>query len=107
MLKFNNGETRILKDQPPAHVYQQLVSKKLNKFKGWHCEIGFKDLFIRPTGDIAGSICMSYKGSYIGNITNIDQIKWPTKATICPYKWCLCQSDVMIPKYKVSQEYAA
>ena len=107
MLKINNGETRILKDQSPAHVYQQLVSKKLNRFKGWHCEIGFKDLFVRPTGDIAGSICMSYKGSYIGNITNIDQIKWPTKATICPYKWCLCQSDVMIPKYKVTEEHAA
>ena len=107
MLEYNSGETRILKNQSSAHVYHQLVSKKLNRVKGWQCEIGFKDLFIGAAGNIAASVCMSFGGKNIGNITDIDNIKWPTKATICPYEWCLCGSDLMIPKYKVTEEYAA
>ena len=108
MLEYNSGETRILKDPSSAHVYQQLVSKKLNRFKGWHCEIGFNDLFIGAAGYIAASVCMSHVArKYIGNIADIDKIKWPTKATICPYEWCLCGSDLMIPKYKVTEEHAA
>jgi len=108
ILKFSNGDTRILKDQTSAHVYHQLVSKKLNRFKGWHCEIGLNDLFIGAAGNIAASVCMSHVArKYIGNIVDIDKIKWPTKATICPYEWCLCGSDLMIPKYKVTEEHAA
>ena len=105
MLEYNNGDTRILKDPSSAHIYQQLVSKKLNRFKGWHCEIGFKDLFVGSSGNIAASVCMSWASKDIGNIADIDKIKWPTKATICPHEWCLCGSDLMIPKYKVTEEY--
>ncbi len=47
---------------------------------------------------------MAREEKYIGNISDVDNIKWPTKATICPYEWCLCGSDFMIPKYKVMQE---
>ncbi len=106
ILKFSNGETLIT--QNFVDVYQQLVSKKLNRFKGWHCEIGFNDLFIGAAGYIAASVCMSHVArKYIGNIADIDKIKWPIKATICPYEWCLCGSDLMIPKYKVTEEHAA
>ena len=108
ILEYKSGDRQVLKDQSGnSNVYQQIVSKGLNQFKGWHCEIGFKDLFIGPAGEIAPSVCMAHRPHFIGNINNFDKIKWPTKATICPHEWCLCGSDLMIPKYKVTEEYAA
>ena len=107
-LEYKSGDRQVLKNQSGnSDVYQQIVSKGLNKFKGWNCEIGFKDLFIGHGGEIAASVCMARDEKYIGNISDVDKIKWPTKATICPYEWCLCGSDFLIPKYKVTEEYAA
>jgi len=107
-LEYKSGDRQVLKNQSGnSDVYQQIVSKGLNKFKGWNCEIGFKDLFIGHGGEIAASVCMAREEKYIGNISDVDKIKWPTKATICPYDWCLCGSDFMIPKYKVMQENIA
>ena len=101
MLEYSSGDTQVIKSVDVPSLQGLVISRGLNRFKGWHCEIGLNDLYIDHKGRIAGAVCMGLGAKYIGNIIDIDNIKWPEKAIVCPYEWCLCGTDTMIPKYKL------
>ena len=104
ILEYSNGNTQAVSNEECNTLVQQIMSKGLNRFKGWHCELGINNLFVDPSGDIANAVCMGARKKYIGNISDIDNIEWATKPTICPYDWCLCDGDVYIPKYKLQSD---
>jgi len=101
-LKYDNGEEET--SEGPFDAFQitsQIMRHNRNKFKGWLCNMGIDNLFIDEKGNVARGLCVGGSGRFIGHISNPDKIKWPTKATICPNKYCYCDGEVGITKRKL------
>lgn len=76
----------------PAHGY---ISKELNNWKGWECNIGLEQIIVDMDGSIWGGWCKV--GKAFGNIKDMD-IRFPTKPTICTKNMCHCNFDIMCEK---------
>jgi hypothetical protein len=76
----------------PAHGY---ISKELNNWKGWECNIGLEQIIVDMDGSIWGGWCKV--GKAFGNIKDMD-IQFPTKPTICTKNMCHCNFDIMCEK---------
>lgn len=73
-----------------------LVTKKMNAWNSWHCNIGLELLVIDINGDIFRSWCG--QASKIGNIGD-DMIPFPQTPHICSVDWCPGGiTDMMISK---------
>jgi len=75
----------------------EFVNKRQNGFMGWQCNMGIDHISITSYGDILESACRQAK-----RIAHISDFKELNKSpTICKTWWCMCTSDVMIPKEKI------
>jgi MoaA/NifB/PqqE/SkfB family radical SAM enzyme len=76
-----------------------IITRKLNSWKGWKCNVGIEELVINMHGDIFPSWCG--KVGKIGNIRDED-IRFPSSGYLCPQDWCPGGiSDIMVTKTKV------
>ena len=75
-----------------------LVLNKMNKFKGWQCNIGIESLYISPDGHIKRGNC--FEGAIIGNVLEPEKIIWADKAVECSYEMCHCLTDIRISKWR-------
>jgi organic radical activating enzyme len=66
-----------------------------NRFKGWNCFQGVKNLAITVDGTIYGAHCQQLK---LGSVYDIDNIQWPTAPSICQQNLCTCNTDMIINK---------
>ncbi len=73
------------------------INEGLSDFFGWQCDIGLEHFFIFADGNIKRGNCLGFE---LGNICNMDGIKWPTESVTCPWHICHCATDVMISKRK-------
>ena len=89
---FDNGE--IINSHDIDANY--LINAKLTGFFGYECEIGLKSLFINNDGEIFLGNCGV--GGSIGNLNEVDNIKWPSKSINCNVAVCHCTTDVYINK---------
>jgi MoaA/NifB/PqqE/SkfB family radical SAM enzyme len=80
-----------------------LINAKLTNFYNYECEIGLKSLFIYNDGKIYSGNCGV--GGVIGNLNDVDNIKWPSKSVICNKKVCHCTTDVNINKKIIENIY--
>jgi organic radical activating enzyme len=82
------------KTEKKANI-QEIVNNKQNNFYNWNCDI-YKGIFIDASGDISLATCG--QGARIGNIfiENINENF--IKSIICKKSWCLCNTDISIPK---------
>lgn len=89
---FDNGQVINSKDIDANY----LINAKLTNFYGYECDIGLRSLFIYNSGEIFLGNCGV--GSSIGNLNDVDNIKWPTKSIVCDTDVCHCTTDVYINK---------
>jgi MoaA/NifB/PqqE/SkfB family radical SAM enzyme len=75
-----------------------IITRKMNSWKGWECHIGLEELVVDVNGDILRGWCG--QDGIIGNIMD-ETIHFPTTPFICPIDWCPGGvSDVMVTKTK-------
>jgi organic radical activating enzyme len=71
-----------------------LISRQMNYFTGWECDIGLQSMFVQVDGSYRRGNCS--QGGYIGWIQDPPQL--PTKPVICELHHCHCTTDIMTPK---------
>jgi organic radical activating enzyme len=74
-----------------------LIDDGLNNFLGWVCHTGEQGIHIYNDGTVYGSVC---RAVVLGSLRE-GFILAPTPIA-CPFKSCLCSSDIRILKYRVS-----
>lgn len=82
---------------------EQIHSNELNKWHGWHCSAGLRNLYIDYDGNVFRGVCRV--GGWIGciytttgltNVTPLRENKWIT----CTKEMCSCGADMAVPKSK-------
>ena len=73
-----------------------IVSKRLNSFEEWECDIGKTSLQFSYNGEMYTAGCGVQR---LGNWLT-DDYELPTEGVICPRKVCFCGFDIMVPKRK-------
>lgn len=82
----------------PTNV-KDVISNKLNNFKGWNCKLGQDNLYIKANGNIQGAAC-GIADAFLGNINTGYVTK--TQPVICPRTWCTCGADIEIEKWNTN-----
>jgi len=98
----------VVDDEGKEHLfnYKELLLNKMNKFKGWECDVGVDWISIQANGTISG-ICGNklYNDNVSYNIFDEDLIKKFNpiiQPTICELEWCWCIMETNLPKRKVN-----
>lgn len=73
-----------------------LENNKAANFKNWTCDVGLESLFVHYNGNIQRGNCNV--GGCIGNITNLENVQWPTESIICNKDICHCSADLILSK---------
>lgn len=83
-----------------AHSTEELMSKRLNQYKGWLCAAGTESLHISHYGLVQLAAC-----NINGNQGNIytDEIELPKEWVKCTKNSCMCGGDMQIRKAKDPQ----
>lgn len=90
---YDNGDVR----REGCH---DLIQAGLNKFEGWHCNIGRDLVVIKANGDVVPANACNQQ-VIMGNIkTAPEQLRLLTDSVVCAYRECTCGSDIEISKYK-------
>ena len=66
-----------------------------NKFYGWNCRQGFKNLSINAYGDIYAAHCRQLK---LGHLSDVENLAWPKTESVCKFISCHCATDYVIDK---------
>ena len=82
-----------IEDVPSGNL---LVHKNLNKFKGWHCNVGIDYFHVWFDGTFYRAGCTV--GGPLGNI--YDKIVFPTEPVICTKEDCNCGPEILTRKVK-------
>jgi organic radical activating enzyme len=83
---FETGETSVMESS-------QFLTKNLNHWKGWECDIGIEMLAIYFSGAIYRALC--HEGGQIGHIDMPSDFSLPLSPIICGKETCSCLLDVM------------
>lgn len=87
-------------NEQPRHYIREIMSKKMNSFKGWNCHLGVAKLAINHDGRVFGAQCKTAVAYCYGNIYNDANLKITPQVVECTTEWCGCLTDIMIPKWK-------
>lgn len=95
---FSNGKRESVKPN-------WIVLQKLNKFKGWVCNLGVDSIAISKSGEITGSCDETlYNATLRYNLYQndfIEKFNPKIQPVICTKDSCWCQPEVNLKKYKV------
>lgn len=84
------------------YSFEELHSFGLNKWKGWGCSAGLRNLYIDFDGNVWRAVC--HEGGFIGNINATGLIKGTNLTDRCWIQCtrvaCSCGADMAIPKVK-------
>jgi organic radical activating enzyme len=90
---YDNGDVR----REGCH---DLIQAGLNKFEGWHCNIGRDLVVIKANGDVVPANACNQQ-IVMGNIkTAPESIQLLIAPVVCAYRECTCGSDIEITKFK-------
>jgi organic radical activating enzyme len=90
--EFDDGRSELL----PA---SRLISRGLNKFRGWRCNVGVETLAVTADGRIFRGNCRV--GGQIGSLAaGLDE--YPIQPVICTQDACFCAGDVCTEKRRVA-----
>jgi len=88
ILMFKDSDTVIL-------LANDVIKKKLNQYKNWHCNAGLESLMIDWNGEVYRATCRV--GGTLGNIYSNSFII-PTSPVICSRNHCTCAADIPLTK---------
>ncbi len=101
--KFDPSKSVVLADEQgqfKAYSTEELMAKKLNRFKGWKCSAGNESLHIGQNGEILLAACAIHGvqgNAYKGNFNLPKQ--WVT----CDREACMCGGDMQLRKTRTSE----
>ena len=85
------------KGESKAYSPEELMSLRINTWKGWECAAGFDHIQVSPDGNIKAAACKTT--GYYGNVYE-GPINFATKWLKCPIEWCMCGTDMRLRKVK-------
>lgn len=94
---INKSYTDIVINDTEEISASTLVNLKLNKFKGWNCNMGVDSIYINSDGSVKRASCDVW-GS-LGNIYNNFSLK--NSPVTCDKEECNCIADVRLKKNKL------
>jgi len=79
---------------------QDIINENKNNWQGWKCNIGIDTLYINSDGILKSAGCFHSDEADLFNwITeDVENFKFPTQSTICPFTTCTCVHDVRARK---------
>lgn len=90
----------VVDGEPKSFKYtMEMLSQNLHAFRGWKCDIGKTRLIIWHDGTVSGAQCGTAKKAPLGNMYD-GKITLPTEAVTCQTDFCMCLSDIRIPKWR-------
>lgn len=72
-----------------------LISRDLNHFEGWQCDIGLDSLFVQFDGSYKRGNCP--QGEYLGRVDD-SEYTLPQTSVICQQWDCRCTTDILTAK---------
>ena len=85
------------KGEGKAYSPEELMSLRINTWKGWDCAAGFDHIQVSPDGNVKAAACKVT--GYYGNVYE-GPIRFATKWLKCPIDWCMCGTDMRLRKVK-------
>lgn len=87
----------ILDDKGNTTIAHPLILRNFdkNRFLGWQCSMGIKNVSIKYAGNVYGAHCEQL---YLGSVYDYEKIQWPNEPSICRDEFCPCASDMIIDK---------
>lgn len=83
---------------PYDFTSNHLYVTQTNHFQGWNCHLP-SSVFINGDGLVYHASCHSLPS--IGNIFSKEPLDLISENIVCPQKFCLCGTDILIPKSKL------
>lgn len=77
---------------------RELVTRKMNTFKGWTCMAGVKRITLDIDGRIYGGACK------VTNLGNLENPIFQDDPVTCAKDWCYCYTDCKTEKWKTEQQ---
>ncbi|WP_084604774.1 radical SAM protein [Desulfonatronum thioautotrophicum] len=100
LMEVSDNNTKSIKSEL-VYLNQSILEKySFYKFKGMKCMAGYNSIAIDPKGDLSPAVCFRGKKKF-GNIFDSEPEFFPD-GLICPYEYCTCSADYVLPKYKIS-----
>jgi organic radical activating enzyme len=82
----------------------ELIARRLNRFKGMYCNAGVEMLSIGPTGRLDRAVCFRGMKGRQPNIYRDPEIPEEfQKPVICPFEACGCPEDIALSKVAVAR----
>ena len=91
LLANSKGEGR-------AYSPEELMTLRVNRWKGWSCAAGFDHIQVSPDGNVKAAAC-AVKTQFIGNIYEGD-LNFPKTWLKCSIEYCMCGTDMRLRKTK-------
>lgn len=84
----------LIDDHVKMHA-NDVIKKRMNKFKGWTCNAGLESLMINWDGEVHRATCRV--GGSLGNIYTGNFVL-PTEPVCCTRDFCTCAADIPLTK---------
>lgn len=103
-IEFLDGKDIVFLDDDlnySTHTVEEVLSNDMSYWKGWHCAIGLRSLYIDYEGNVVRGTCR--EGGVVANIYKKSiplDIAIGNKWTVCGKQICSCGSDMAVPKVK-------
>lgn len=94
LLANSKGEGR-------AYSPEELMTLRINRWKGWSCAAGYDHIHISPDGNVKAAAC-AVKTDHIGNVYAED-LNFPKRWVKCTIEYCMCGTDMRLRKTKDSR----
>lgn len=83
---------------------EDIMARRLNHWKGWHCAAGVENIFINADGDVFAGACQV--GGKLGNVYQAgNQIR--DRYMVCTREFCHCGSDMRLRKGRTAEDARA
>lgn len=79
---------------------EEILTKRLNNWKGWKCSAGVSTIHITSDGNIFSGTCKV--GGLLGNVFDAD-VEFPQEWQTCTKEWCMCGSEMKNLKVPATQ----
>lgn len=77
------------------HSFEEILARRLNSWKGWHCAAGRDGLYINPDGNVFAATCRT--GGVLANVYE-GPLELNECFITCDKDWCMCGSDAQLRK---------
>ena len=79
---------------------EELMSRKLNSWKGWYCSAGSENIYVNHDGNVYVGACKV--GGVMGNVYDYS-LDVAQEWIECDEEWCMCGQDMQLRKARTKE----